>query len=94
MATSQSLSLPIIVIMGNLRRFACDAFEDFPAEMGHAEPQPRWNRHQLLVLSAGYGFSEQDSLGLLAIETRKAGVRRWARVLEVNLPGRVSIGTT
>jgi hypothetical protein len=72
MATSQSLSLPIIVIMGNLRRFACDAFEDFPAEMGHAEPQPRWNRHQLLVLSAGYGFSEQDSLGLLAMKTRKA----------------------
>ena len=72
MATSQYLSLLIIVTMGNMRRFACDAFEDFPAEMGHAAPPPRWNRHQLLVLSAGYGFSEQDSLGLLAIETRGA----------------------
>jgi len=72
MATSRSLSLLIFVTMGNMRRFAYDAFEDFPAEMGHAEPPPRWNRHQLLVLSAGYGFSEQDSLGLLAIKTRKA----------------------
>lgn len=72
MATSQYLSLLIIVTMGNMRQFYCGAFENFPAEMGHAAPPPTWNRHQLLVLSAGYGFSEQDSLGLLAIETRGA----------------------